>query len=208
MLIVCLTGGIGSGKSSVAAMLERMAPIGVIDADVVAREVVSVGEQGLDSLVLEFGDRILMASGDLDRQKLGSLVFGDADKLSRLNAILHPLIRDRLTKTLTAWEIESRYDVVVVVIPLLVESGPDRYPCKKIVVVDVDEDVALRRLIDSRDMTEEEARLRIASQAKREERIALADYVIENSGSLLDLETEVEKVWRWLTSCLGGTNEY
>ncbi len=207
MFIVCLTGGIGSGKSSVTAIMQRNDAVGILDADVVAREVVSAGKPGLDALVAEFGDGILMTSGSLDRKKLASLVFRDTQKLSVLNAKLHPLIQDRLMKRLDLWERESRYDLAVLVIPLLVESGKDRYPCRKIIVVDADEDVVFKRLIENRGMTEQEVRDRIASQVQRDERLALADYVIPNSGSFLELESEIVKVWQWLMPYLEGSSK-
>jgi dephospho-CoA kinase len=189
-----LTGGIGAGKSTVSAMLAERGAV-VIDADVVAREVVAPGTPGLGAVVAEFGPEVLTADGGLDRPALGRIVFADAGARRRLEAITHPLVRAR------AREIEARAPtgaVVVHDIPLLVETGQqDAFDA--VVVVDADPALQLRRLADSRGMTADEARARIASQASPDERRAAADYVIVNDGSLDDLRRQVDDVWRALT---------
>ncbi len=201
MLKVGLTGGIGSGKSAVSDLLRRKNGVVVVDADAIAREVVAPGQPGLAWVVSEFGTDIVTKSGELDRKKLASIVFKDTEKLAKLNGILHPLIRERIMDTVLKWESEARYRVGILVVPLLAETGRERYPVDKVVVVDVDEDTALKRLIDKRGMTEAEAKSRIANQMKRSERLALADYVIPNSGSWDEMEVEVGKFVDWLTRC-------
>lgn len=188
MLRVGLTGGIGSGKSEVARMLGKSGwPTLVIDADLLAREVVEVGSDGLAKIVEEFGPSVLRMDGSLDRAALGQIVFADPEARERLESIVHPRVRER------AAEIEavaSPETVVVHVIPLLVETGQaDRFDL--VVVVDVPEDVQIERLLHTRGMTEDEARVRIAAQATRDARLAAADVVLDNSGSLDDLWTKV-----------------
>jgi dephospho-CoA kinase len=185
VLRVGLTGGIGSGKSEVARMLSGDAL--VIDADLLAREVVEVGTDGLAEIAAEFGKGVLRPDGSLDRPALGTIVFADEGARKRLEAIVHPRVRER------AADIESGAGadtVVVHVIPLLVETGQaDRFDV--VVVVDVPEDIQLERLRRTRHMTEEDARARVAAQAPRAERLAAADIVIDNSGSLDDLPAKV-----------------
>lgn len=185
-----LTGGIGSGKSEVARLWGGCGAL-VVDADLLAREVVEVGSDGLAEVVREFGRGVLRADGSLDRAGLGSIVFADDDKRRRLEAIVHPRVRRRAAEIEAAAGLET---VVVHVIPLLVETGQaDRFDL--VVVVDVPEDVQIQRLRDSRGMTAEEAHTRIAAQASRDERLAAADLVIDNSGSLADLRRQAFELW-------------
>jgi dephospho-CoA kinase len=189
-----LTGGIASGKSTVS---ERLATLGalVIDSDLLAREVVAAGTPGFAAVVEEFGPAVVTASGELDRGALGRVVFQNPDARRRLEAIVHPLVRRR------AAEIESagpQGSVVVHDIPLLVESGQaDAFD--QVVVVDVDPDVQLRRLRETRGMSEKDAAARIAAQASRAQRLAVADHVIVNNGSLEDLLASVDRLWADLT---------
>jgi dephospho-CoA kinase len=198
VLRVGLTGGIGSGKSEVArAWAERGAL--VIDADQLAREVVDVGTDGLAEVVEQFGTGVLRPDGSLDRPALGELVFGDEDARRRLEAIVHPRVRGR------ASDIEAGAapgTVVVHVIPLLVETGQaDRFDV--VVVVDVPEHIQIERLRQTRGMTTEDARSRIAAQASRDERLAAADIVIDNSGDLDDLRKAAASVWTELEDRAG-----
>lgn len=194
MLRVGLTGGIGSGKSSVSRRLGERGAV-VIDSDVLAREVVARGTDGLAEVVAAFGDGVLTADGELDRPAVGQLVFGDETARRKLEAVIHPRVRAR------AAEIEqSAPDDAVVVhdIPLLVETGQaDRFDL--VLVVDVPVDVQVERLTTQRGMAEDEARRRIASQATREQRLAAADVVIDNAGSLEDLDHRIDEVWNRLT---------
>jgi dephospho-CoA kinase len=190
VLRVGLTGGIGSGKSEVSRRLRELGAV-VIDADVLAREVVAPGTDGLGRVVEEFGIGVLTADGALDRPALGAVVFGDDDARKRLEAIIHPRVRARAAEI----EAQAGPDAVVVHdIPLLVETGQqDGFDV--VVVVDVPPDVQLGRLTGERGMTADEAQARIASQARREERLAAADLVIDNSGDLADLDARVRDVW-------------
>lgn len=189
-LVIGLTGGIGSGKSSVSRLLARHGAV-VIDADLLAREVVAPGTPGLAAVVDAFGADVLSPDGSLDRQALAARVFGDAAARSRLEAIIHPLVRAR------AHELESASDadaVVVHDIPLLVETGQgDRFDA--VVVVDAPAEVQHQRLVELRGMTPEEADRRIAAQATREQRRAAADHIVVNDGSLAELEAQVAELW-------------
>ena len=194
-LRVGLTGGIGSGKSEVARLLAAHGAV-VIDSDVLAREVVARGTEGLAEVVSVFGPRVLTPSGDLDRLALGRLVFADQAARVRLEAIVHPRVR------LRAAELESAAapDAVVVHdVPLLVETGqPDRFD--EVVVVDVPEEVQVERMARLRGMAEEDARARIAAQASRTERLAAATVVVDNAGSLDELRSRVDEVWDGLVA--------
>ncbi|QVQ53069.1 dephospho-CoA kinase [Spiractinospora alimapuensis] len=188
---VGLTGGIGSGKSEVARRLAARGAV-VVDADQVAREVVAPGTPGLRAVVERFGTEVLRPDGALDRERLGRLVFADADELAALNAIVHPRVAARTQELVAAAPDDA---VVVYDVPLLVENdlGPD---FDVVVVVDAPEDVRLARLVRDRGMDEAHAKERIAAQASRERRLAAADHVIDNSGALTDLDSRVEALWR------------
>ncbi|WP_395360059.1 dephospho-CoA kinase [Streptomyces sp. YH02] len=190
MLKVGLTGGIGAGKSEVSRLLVSYGAV-LIDADRIAREVVEPGTPGLAAVVEAFGDDVLTAEGTLDRPKLGSIVFADADRLATLNAIVHPLVGARSA------ELERRAgtgDVVVHDVPLLTENGlAPLYDL--VVVVDASPETQLDRLVRLRGMAESEARARMAAQATRAQRLAVADLVIDNDGPLDALEPQVRKVW-------------
>lgn len=187
---VGLTGGVASGKSTVSAMLAELGAV-VIDADLLAREVVARGTPGLAAVVAEFGEDVLTPDGDLDRPRMGELVFSDPDARRRLESIVHPLVFERIV------ELESEAsedDVVVHDIPLLAESGRAG-TFDAVVVVDAPHEVQVDRMVRRRGMTTDEAESRIAAQAPREERLALATHVITNSGSLAQLRSRVEDVW-------------
>ncbi|MET9339927.1 dephospho-CoA kinase [Nonomuraea sp. NPDC003804] len=194
MLKVGLTGGIGSGKSEVSKRLAQRGAV-VIDADKIAREVVEPGTQGLARVVAAFGEEILRPDGSLDRERLGSIVFADPDKLATLNGIVHPLVGERVAQL----QQDAPDDAVVVYdVPLLVENKlAPMY--EVVIVVDAADEVRLERLTRVRGMSEQDARARIAAQAGREERLAVADVVIPNEGSLDDLDARVAEVWRRLT---------
>lgn len=193
MLRIGLTGGIASGKSEVGRLLESYGAV-LIDADVLAREVVEPGTDGLAEVVAAFGPDVLGSDGRLDRSKLGGLVFGDPEARARLEAIVHPRVRARAREL----ERAAAEDAVVVhMIPLLVETGQGA-DFDLVVVVDVPEQVQLDRLVRSRGLTPEDAKSRIAAQASRERRRAIADVVLDNSGSLDDLAEQVWRLWERL----------
>jgi dephospho-CoA kinase len=187
---VGLTGGVASGKSTVAAMLRELGAV-VIDADVLAREVVGPGTPGLEAVVAEFGTGVLGDDGGLDRPALGAIVFADPSRRAALEAIIHPRVRER------AAELErSAPDGALVVqdIPLLVESG-QAASFDAVVVVDVPEETQVARAVRDRRWTEEEARQRVAAQAPRSERLAVATHVIDNAGTVEDLRQRVTEVF-------------
>ena len=192
---VGLTGGIASGKSTVSAILAELGAV-VIDADLIAREVVARGTPGLDAVVAEFGPGLLTADGDLDRPAMGALVFGDPSARKRLEAIIHPLVHRR------SEELEASAppgSVVVHDIPLLAEVGRAGQ-FDAVVVVDAPTEVQVERMVRERGWTREDAEARIAAQASREDRLALATHVIDNTGSLDDLRRRVEATYAELAA--------
>jgi dephospho-CoA kinase len=197
-----LTGGIGSGKSAVSSRLAERGAV-VIDSDVLAREVVARGTDGLAEVVAAFGE-VLTPDGELDRPAVGRIVFGDEQARRKLEAIIHPRVRARAAEIEAAASADA---VVVHDIPLLVETGQaDRFDL--VLVVDVAPEVQLARLTGARGMAEEEAKARIASQASREARLAVADLVVDNSGSLEDLDRRVDEVWAELVRTRSGNDRF
>lgn len=190
MLKVGLTGGIGAGKSEVSRLLVACGAV-LIDADRIAREVVAPGTPGLASVVEAFGEEILAADGSLDRPRLGAIVFSDAEKLSTLNSIVHPLVGARSREL---EEAAAKDAVVLHDVPLLTENGlAPLYDL--VIVVDAAPETQLDRLVRLRGMTEEDARARMAAQATREQRREIADIVIDNDVPLEELERRVKDVW-------------
>lgn len=201
MLLIGLTGGIGSGKSTVSALLAARGAV-VIDADAITRELQQPGTEVFAAMVERFGDAIVAADGALDRQAVADIVFSDADALADLGAIVHPAVGTEIARRLAA-QVESDR-VVVLDVPLLVESGRDDMAA--LVVVDVDPELAIQRLVRQRGMREDDARARIARQASREDRRARADIVIDNSGTLADLERAVAAAWPSLLALAAGAD--
>lgn len=196
MIKVGLTGGIGSGKSTVSRLLASYGAV-VVDADLVAREVVEPGTAGLAAVVEAFGTGVLQADGTLDREGLGRVIFGDDRARKRLSAILHPLIGIRSAE-LAAAAAESGAKVLVHDVPLLVENHLEPM-YDEVLVVDVAPEVQLDRLVRLRGMTVEDARNRIAAQASRDSRLASATRVLHNEGTVEDLERQVADLWADLT---------
>jgi dephospho-CoA kinase len=193
MLLVGLTGGIGSGKSTVSRMLEERGAV-VLDADAFARAAVVSGSPGLRSVVARFGPDVLTPDGDLDRPKLASIVFADPQALSDLEAIVHPEVR-----RMFADGIEENLDgdrVVVLVNPLLIEMGTHR-DCDVVVVISTSSETQIARSV-ARGMIEADVRARMAAQLPLEERARIADVLIDNEGTFADLEREVDVLWRQL----------
>lgn len=190
-----LTGGIASGKSTVARKLEQLGAF-TIDADVLARDVVALGTEGLKAVVARFGNSVLAADGSLDRSALARVIFADSQARADLNAIIHPLVRER------AAELEATAPagaVVVHVIPLLVETGQqDRFDA--VVVVDTTVEEQLRRLTRRDGLTQTEAEQRVAAQASREERLGAATHVIDSSGPVRETMRQVDELWRNLST--------
>ncbi|CAL9410079.1 Dephospho-CoA kinase [Streptomyces sp. enrichment culture] len=195
MLRVGLTGGIGAGKSAVSRLLAEYGAV-VVDADRIAREVVEPGTPGLAAVVAAFGESVLAPDGTLDRPGLGAVVFADPEKLKVLNGIVHPLVRARSAELEAA---AGPGAIVVHDVPLLTENGlAPLYDL--VVVVDAAPQTRLARLTSLRGMAEDEARARMAAQATREQRLAVATLVIDNDGPLEALEPQVRKVWEDLTA--------
>lgn len=194
MKVVGLTGGIGSGKSTLSSALARRGAV-VIDADAVTRELQEPGTAVFDAMVERFGEGIVAADGSLDRTAVAGIVFNDAEALADLNRIVHPAVGAEIARRLA--ELAETDSVVILDVPLLVESA-NAYPLEGVIVVDADPEVAVRRLVENRGMHEADARARLARQASRKERRAKADVVVDNSGSLADLERQADEVWDWI----------
>lgn len=192
---VGLTGGVASGKSAVSAILRELGAV-VVDADALAREVVEPGTPGLAAVAAEFGPEVLTADGQLDRARLGALVFADPDRRAALEAIVHPLVRARAAEL---EEATPAGGIVVHDIPLLVETGQTG-DFDAVVVVDVPEDLQVARAVRERGWSEDEARARVAAQASRSDRLAAATYVVDNTGTLEDLRHRVTEVFAELVS--------
>ena len=195
VVIIGLTGGIGSGKSTVAALLADRGAV-VIDADAITRDLQQPGTEVFRAMVERFGAEIAAPDGSLDRQAVADIVFNDPAALADLGAIVHPAVGLEIGRRLEA---EQGTDHVVVLdVPLLVESGRDDMAA--LVVVDVDPEVAVTRLVERRGMREEDARARMANQISREDRLARADLVIDNSGPVDALARAVDELWARLVA--------
>jgi dephospho-CoA kinase len=199
VLRVGLTGGIGSGKSTVGALLAEHGAV-VIDSDALAREVVAAGSPGLAAVVDVFGPEVLTAAGELDRAAMGRRVFADPAARVRLEAVIHPLVRRRAAEIEAAAPTDA---VVVHDIPLLVETG-QAGSFDVVVVVDAPVELQIDRLTRERDMTAEEARSRIDAQASRGERLAVADHVVANDSTPAALREAVDRLWTQLSRHRGG----
>ncbi len=189
MLRIGLTGGIGSGKSTVARLLAHQGAV-LVDADRIAREVVEPGTPGLAAVAEAFGDGVLGPDGSLDRAALAAVVFADPDARRRLDGIVHPLVRHRAAELVAAAPDDA---VVVQDVPLLVETG-QASSFDLVLVVEADLEARLARLVD-RGLAEDDARARIAAQATDEQRRAVADVVLDNSGTQEELAAQVDRFW-------------
>jgi dephospho-CoA kinase len=196
-----LTGGIGSGKSTVSALLAAKGAV-IIDADAITKELQQPGTEVFQAMVDRFGPGIVAPDGTLDRPAVAEIVFNDPQALQDLNAIVHPAVGAETTRRIL--EQAETDHLVVLDIPLLVESAGKR-EVAAIVVVDVDPEVAVRRLVEHRGMSEADARARMARQASREERLARADLVIDNSGTPEDLARLVDELWPQIEALASST---
>lgn len=193
MLLVALTGGIGSGKSTVGSIFAGLGAV-VVDSDQIAREVVERGSKGFDLVVAQFGDGILK-DGEINRSALGELVFGNQDKLRKLEAITHPLIRQAFNQIVAQSPKDS---IIINQIPLLVESK-NQYNFDLVLTVSASSENRVERL-QARGLSQNQIQSRFAAQASDDQRELIADQVINNSGDLSSLTQEVERVWRILVS--------
>lgn len=194
MYLVGLTGGIASGKSFVASLLAEHGA-STIDADEVAREVVSLGSPGLAAVASAFGPDVILPSGELDRQRLGDIVFSDPGSRLQLEAILHPLIKVRTTELINSQSSE----IVVYSVPLLVEAKVD-YPFDSIITVEAGPENQIERLVKSRSLTQDEAKKRVSAQTTGAKRVERANYVIDSSGSKEETKRQVDAIWQQLVS--------
>jgi dephospho-CoA kinase len=188
-----LTGGIGAGKSTVSNALRDRGAV-IVDADAITKELQQPGTEVFAAMVAHFGDRILAPDGTLDRQAIADIVFSDAEQLTVLNSIVHPAVGKEIFRRIQE-QIGSDH-VVVLDIPLLRKDG--LYKVSGILVVDTPIDVAVQRLVEFRAMDETDARARIANQITREQRLEMADFVLDNGGSEADLDGEIERAWAWI----------
>jgi len=195
MILVGLTGGIGSGKSTVSALLAERGAV-IVDADRITRDLQAPGQPVFDAMVERFGSGIVADDGTLDRQAVADIVFSDPAALADLNAIVHPAVGAEIARQMEA--VIGTDSVVILDVPLLVESGRD--DMASTIVVDVDPEVAVRRLVEQRGMREADARARMAHQASREDRVAKATIVIDNSGDRAALAAEVARAWALITA--------
>jgi dephospho-CoA kinase len=195
LLEIGLTGGIGSGKSTAATIfVENGASL--VDADQIVRDLQQPGEKVFEEMLSKWGTDILTSDGQLDRQLVANIVFSKPEELTALNAIVHPAVREEMTNRREAHL--NTDNTVILEIPLLVESGYRNFDA--IIVVDVDTEIAVERLVQHRFFDEEDARNRIDKQASRESRIEIADYVIENNASFEEFEEEIIECWNWIES--------
>ena len=195
MILIGLTGGIGSGKSEVARLLiARGAEL--IDADLIVRELQQPGAEVYTKMVEMFGENVVLLDKSLDRPAIAAKVFRDSSLLKTLNELIHPIVRRVMNERVESFRESDK--VVVLDIPLLVENP--REGLDGVLVVDLDVDLAVERLVEQRSMKIEDARARVAKQATREQRLAIADHVIENSGDRDELVRKVDVAWSWIKS--------
>lgn len=200
MLLVALTGGIGSGKSTVAAGLGRRGA-GVVDADAVAREILEPDGAAYQAVVDHFGPDVVRPDRSINRPALAGIVFGQPDQLSQLNRLTHPVIGDVMAQRADA--LGATHPVVVLDVALLSIVTTERFHLGAIVVVDTPEEVAVARLVEHRGFSEDDAWSRVAAQIDREQRRQVADMVLDNSDGPTALETEIDRVWAWLLERAG-----
>ena len=194
-LEIGLTGGIGSGKSTVSTGLVDRGAV-LIDADAIVRELQQPGKPVFEKMVERWGEKILSDEGELNRQAVADIVFKDSEELLALNEIVHPLVRDEIARLR---DIYAGGGVPIILdIPLLIESGYE--DLNGIIVVDLIPEEAIRRLVAYRGFAEEDAKNRISNQAKREDRIEKADFVVDNNGDLNSLNEEIDRAWNWIES--------
>ena len=195
MILIGLTGGIGCGKSEVSRLLENRGAV-IVDADLIVRELQQPGAEIFLRMVEMFGDKVVAADGSLDRAAVANEVFKDAETLNKLNLLIHPVVRRVMNERVESYR--NTDEVVVLDIPLLVENP--REGLDGILVVDLDPQIAIERIVDQRKMSIDDAKARVSRQSSREQRLAIANHVIDNSGDRDALAKQVEIAWSWITS--------
>jgi dephospho-CoA kinase len=201
VIVVGLTGGIGSGKSTVSTLLAERGAV-IVDADVITRELQQPGQAVLAAIAERFGDSVLTADGHLDRQRVADIVFNDGDALKALNKLVHPAVADEIGRRID--ERRGTEAVVVLDIPLLKRDG--RYPIAGVLVVDTPVEVAIARLVRFRGLREDDARARVGRQITREERLQMADFVIDNGGDPALLADQIDAAWTWICALPPAAN--
>jgi dephospho-CoA kinase len=195
MILIGLTGGIGCGKSEVSRLLEKRGAV-IVDADLIVRELQQPGAEIFRRMVEMFGDKVLAADGSLDRAAVANEVFKDTEILGKLNLLIHPVVRRVMNERVENYRDTDK--VVVLDIPLLVENP--REGLDGILVVDLDPQIAIERIVDQRKMSIDDAKARVSRQSTREQRLAIANHVIDNSGDRDALAKKVEAAWSWISS--------
>jgi dephospho-CoA kinase len=193
MICIGLTGGIGSGKSTVSRLLARRGAV-IVDADAIVHELQAPGAPMLDTLAERFGREIIRDDGLLDRARLAEIAFADTDAVKALNDIVHPAVRTEMAARVAAHA--GTNEILVLDVPLVTGKRPDG--TSALVVVDTPVETAIERLVAQRGMTEADARARLGNQISREQRLEMADRVIDNTGDLAALEQQVDDVWAWV----------
>ncbi|MHB1988404.1 MAG: dephospho-CoA kinase [Acidimicrobiales bacterium] len=200
-MAIGLTGGIGSGKSTVAGMLVERGAV-LIDSDVLAREAVEPGTKAWEQVCQRFGAEVVTPEGPIDRAALARIVFADAAARADLDAIVHPVVGTEMLGRLA--KLAATDHVVVLDVPLLAEKGRQHYPVAGVIVVDCPVELAIERLVSQRAMRREDAQARVAAQLSREDRLRQADFVILNVGNLAELREMVDRAWDWIGQLGGG----
>ena len=195
MILIGLTGGIGCGKSEVSQLLEKRGAV-IVDADLIVRELQQPGAEIFRRMVEMFGDKVVAADGSLDRTAVANEVFKDTEILGKLNLLIHPVVRRVMNERVENYRGTDK--VVVLDIPLLVENP--REGLDGILVVDLDPQIAIERIVDQRKMSIDDAKARVSRQSSREQRLAIANHVIDNSGDRDALAKQVEAAWSWISS--------
>ena len=195
MILIGLTGGIGCGKSEVSRLLEKRGAV-IVDADLIVRELQQPGGEIFLRMVEIFGEKVVATDGSLNRAAVANEVFKDADLLKKLNSLIHPVVRRVMNERVESHRATN--SVVILDIPLLVENP--REGLDGVLVVDLDPQTAIERIVSQRNMSIDDAKARVSAQSSREQRLAIADHVVDNSGDRDALAIQVDAAWSWITS--------
>jgi dephospho-CoA kinase len=195
MILIGLTGGIGCGKSEVSRLLEKRGAV-IVDADLIVRELQQPGGEIFLRMVEMFGNKVVATDGSLNRAAVANEVFKDADLLKKLNSLIHPVVRRVMNERVEGHRATNK--IVILDIPLLVENP--REGLDGVLVVDLDPQIAIERIVSQRNMSIDDAKSRVAAQSTREQRLAIADHVVDNSGDREALAIQVGAAWSWITS--------
>ena len=195
MILIGLTGGIGCGKSEVSRLLEKRGAV-IVDADLIVRELQQPGGEIFLRMVEMFGEKVVATDGSLNRAAVANEVFKDADLLKKLNSLIHPVVRRVMNERVESHRATN--SVVILDIPLLVENP--REGLDGVLVVDLDPQTAIERIVSQRNMSIDDAKARVSAQSTREQRLAIADHVVDNSGDRDALAIQVDVAWSWITS--------